>query len=153
MRYKRLQDKGAFTLIELMITVMIIVVLVSIVAPRYVRMVVTSRESTVASNLKSAAITCQLYANEHHCYPDEVSDLSGYLARDFIAAAGSEPPEAYYGYYYSYDLPEGTEGSFFFNADPQAGILSGARHFYIDPSLVIRATSEDRPATVEDPVI
>jgi prepilin-type N-terminal cleavage/methylation domain-containing protein len=139
--------KPGFTLIEIIIVVGIIALIAAIAFPSYLRGIIASREATAASNLKSIAAICQMYATQFEAYPAQFDEaLIPYIGAKFVTAieTGSEIE----GYYYSYAvLDEGED--FSINADPQSG-QSGIKHFYIDNSMVIRFSEED-PATKDDP--
>jgi prepilin-type N-terminal cleavage/methylation domain-containing protein len=64
-------SKSAFTLVEMMIVVAIVVVLMAIVVPSYRAMANQSRRTTCAANLKSIGQALAIFREDYQCYPPD----------------------------------------------------------------------------------
>ena len=73
--------RAGFTLIELIVVLAIIALLVSIVAPRYVRTVENAREASLRTSLGVMRDAIDKYAADKGRYPDSLAELvqRGYM--------------------------------------------------------------------------
>ena len=119
----------AFSLVEMMIAVAIIIIVVTLVLPGMIRARMVAYEGAAIANLKIISNACQLYQINNFGFPDSLSDLAGsepqYL--DDVLASGNKSR-----YRFSY---EPSDDGFEIWADP-IGFLAtfNARHFYTDAS-------------------
>lgn len=74
LRRWRAADRG-FTLLELMIVIVMIMILASVAIPAYQRSVQQSREATLRHNLKTLNILIQQYTLDKHQAPQTLDDL------------------------------------------------------------------------------
>jgi prepilin-type N-terminal cleavage/methylation domain-containing protein len=137
----------AFTLVEIMIVVSLVVILVLFAAPNVLRSRLIANEGTALANLKAINNACQLYHMNQDKYPDSLDVLGDsdppYL--DSTLASGQKQ-----SYQFVYSLVSNDE--FSVNANPTStGLLKG-RYFYMDESGIIRGKS-DGPAGPDDEVV
>lgn len=129
----------AFSLVEIMVVVGIIVVLVALTIPNFLRSRIVATEGAALANLKSLLNVCQVYYATNGSYPDDLTDLikptSDPPYIDEVLAAGTKQN---YTFTYNVTLSNG----FTINADP-AGLMAtlNARHFYTDETGVIRVNA------------
>lgn len=140
------RSKG-FTLIEMMVTVAIVIILVTMAVPPILRARVVANEGAAIANLKAINTACQSYHMAEGGYPQALSDLSSanppYI--DTVLAAGNK--EGYDFVYSSVDSDH-----FTINANSShTGLLKG-RYFYMDESATIRVNT-DSPAGPDDDAI
>jgi len=139
--------RRAFTLVEMMIAVAIIIIMVTIALPGIVRSRIVAHEGAAIANMKIISNACQLYHIDNDSYPDSLNELATsdppYL--DEILAKGKKA-----GYRFSY---ESTEEGFEVKGDPTGLFASmSARHFFVDESGVIRSKTGG-VASVEDEIV
>lgn len=154
---KRLRDQRGFNLIELMIVIAIIGLLIGVGSIAWGAMIRSGNETGAAQTLDRIRTFQAQYASRNKGKFgtfDELITASG-LDEGF---RGERP--VVNGYVFTLTIEEASAARPAFykvNADPQVaeGITAtGNRHFYTDSSLgTIKATSENRPATAEDPSI
>ena len=73
--HRRLRDHGAFTLIEMLIVVIIVLILAAVALPHYVGSQDKSREATVKNNMRVAQIAAEGFAAEKGgLYPSLIDD-------------------------------------------------------------------------------
>lgn len=128
----------AFTLVEIMIVVAIVVVLVTLALPNLLRSRMVANEVSALVNLKTISNGLQMYHVDRRSYPDTLTDL---------IAPNSNPPyidsELASGHKQNYDFVYATSGNgFSLRANP-TGIFQtfNARYFYVDETGIIRAKS------------
>lgn len=154
---KRLRDQRGFNLIELMIVIAIIGLLIGVGSIAWGAMIRSGNETGAAQTLDRIRTFQAQYASRNKGKFgtfDELITASG-LDEGF---RGERP--VVNGYVFTLTIEEASAARPAFykvNADPQVaeGITAtGNRHFYTDSSLgTIKATTENRPATAEDPSI
>ena len=102
-------------------------------------------EAGAIAALREAAAVVNSYARREGGYPNTIEQVSSRASAAFASARNQ-------GYYLIYQAgspgSDGSIHSFELLARPD---YYGYRNFYIDQTGVIRATSENRPATVHDP--
>jgi type II secretory pathway pseudopilin PulG len=77
LRFKRkpIRDEAGFTLIEMLIIVIIVLILAAVALPHYVGSQDKTREATVKNNMRVAQIAAESYAAEKGgLYPDKVDE-------------------------------------------------------------------------------
>jgi prepilin-type N-terminal cleavage/methylation domain-containing protein len=143
-------DKAkGFTLIEIMVVVAIVVILITIAVPNFLRSRVVANEAAAMASLRAINNGCQLYYINNEEYPGGLDNLvppdSDPPYIDSVLASGRKQ-----GYEFIYDLPDADH--FTVNANPlSSGLLKG-RYFYIDESGVIRV-NPDGPAGPDDQIV
>lgn len=80
-RHKALRFSGGFTMIELMIVIMIILILLGMAAQRYDKTVVRSREAVLKNDLQVMRQAIDNYTLDKQAAPQSLDDLqqAGYL--------------------------------------------------------------------------
>ena len=136
------KGKGAFTLVEILVAVSIIVILATIAIPGLVRSRMNARASYAMQSLRSLASACQMYANLSSDYPTEELGLAvlgqgelPFLNSDIVNAISANT--AIEGFYYQYSI-DPASGSFIIIAEPQSTTVT-LRHFRIRDDQVIQA--------------
>jgi len=137
----------AFTLVEIIIVMAIIVLLAAVAIPGLLRARLNANESSALSSLQTISTTAQSYWAVNSKYPSVLSMLSTasppYI--DSVLGSGFK-----HGYSFSF-----SGSTYIFNATarPQKYTKSGTRSFFIDQSGVVRFTTQDAAATsIDSPV-
>lgn len=140
-----------FTLIELMIVIAIIVVLVAIAIPSFLRSRLQTNEATAVENLRTVGEAEIGYNASHHIFGDFEA-----LTAD-PGAAGTALLDATWtqggvrnGYAFTIDSAD--DANFVCYADPVEPGTTGVRYFRIDASGIIRWNRTERPSAT-DPAI
>jgi len=119
----------AFSLVEMMIAVAIIIIIVTLVLPGMIRARMVAYEGSAIANLKIISNACQLYQINNSEFPESLSNLAEsepkYL--DDVLASGNKSR-----YHFTYQL---TDDGYEIWADPTGFLATfNARHFYVDTS-------------------
>jgi len=123
----------AFTLIEMMVVVAVVIVLVSIAVPSVLRSRVVANEGAAIANLKTLYNSAQSYHIDAGHYPSLLSDLSSAVPPYIDSVLGSGTKQ---GYEFIYQSPDSDR--FIVNANPShSGLLRG-RYFFMDEGGSIR---------------
>lgn len=138
-----------FTLVEIMIVLAIVIVLLTIAMPNFLRSRVIANETTALANCRAINNACQLYHINRETYPDSLTGLIEPASNppyiDSTLATGRKQ-----GYEFIYNLVD--SGHFTLNANPLfLGLLKG-RYFYMDETGSIRA-KRDGPAGPTDEIV
>jgi len=134
-----LDVRAGFTLAEIMIILAIVIVLLTIAMPNFLRSRVIANETAALANCRAINNACQLYHVNQETYPTGLSDLSEPTSNppyiDSALASGRKQ-----GYEFMYKLVD--SGHFTLNANPlTSGFLKG-KYFYMDETGIIRAKSD-----------
>jgi len=139
--------RAGFTLIEIMITVAIVVILITIAIPGILRSRVTANEAAALASLRTLNDACQIYHMNEQRYPGLLSDLSSANPAYIDNVLGSGQKQGY-----QFDYAQVDPDHFTVNANPiHTGLLKG-RYFYMDEGGTIRANANE-PAGPEDEII
>ncbi len=139
--------KRAFTLIEIMVVVAIVIILITIAVPNILRSRVVANEGAAIANLKTIASACQSFHIDNQQYPSILSDLSTAIPPYIDNVLGTGQKQGYLFIYNSSDADH-----FTVNANSaNTGLLKG-RYFYMDESAAIRVRN-DAPAGPTDEII
>jgi len=138
-----------FTLAEIMVVVAIVIVLLAIAMPNFLRSRVIANETAALANCRSINNASQLYHINQETYPASLSGLvepaSDPPYIDSALASGYKQ-----GYEFAYTLVD--SGHFTLNANPTTSGLLRGRYFFMDESGIIRANS-DGPAGPTDEIV
>ena len=96
-KFRKMQNKKGFTLIELIVVIVIIGILAAIIVPKFGSMSDTANEAAIAADQRTLESAVAVYYAENNEYPDDVAALvtAGYIneapsSADFeIAADGT----------------------------------------------------------------
>ncbi|HTY45813.1 MAG TPA: prepilin-type N-terminal cleavage/methylation domain-containing protein [Patescibacteria group bacterium] len=142
----RNRNRG-FTLIEIMIVVAVVLIILAIAVPSFLRSRVVANESAALANCRTISNATQLYTINRDTYPSRLPDL--------IEPASSPPyidPELAsgkkQGYQYTYNLVNADH--FTLTANPTT-VVKG-RYFYMDETGVVHANA-NRQANINDPIV
>lgn len=131
--------KRGFTLIEIMIVVAIVMVLIMLAVPNFLRSRITTNEGAALANIRTVNNACQIYHVNNQSYPNALSTLSGANPAYIDSALGSGNKQ---GYNFNYVLVDADH--YTLNANPSTtGLLKG-RYFYTDETGIIRANSSNQ---------
>ncbi len=126
--------KRAFTLVEIMIVVAIVIGLIVIATPNLLRSRVVANESAAIANLKAINNGCQLYHINSEAYPGGLSEMVEPVSNpsyiDTNLASGRKQ-----GYEFQYSLVDNDH--FTVNANPTTSGLLKGKYYYMDESGVI----------------
>jgi len=109
-------SEKAFTIIELMIVVSIIVFLASMVIPRYINYYTKAQQAEVAVNLASLHTAQQVYWASHGEYTTELGGPNGIWQPEGYKGGGKQ--ENFY-YTYGFNVPGAKEGVHYFTGKLQ----------------------------------
>jgi len=139
--------RRAFTLMEIMVVVAIVIILVGIAIPNILRSRVAANEAAAMANLKAVGNSCQAYHIDQQSYPNSLLDLSTSNPPYIDNVLGSGEKQGYEFIYESTDADH-----FTIHANPiHTGLLKG-RYFYLDESGTIRFKI-DEPASINDEIV
>ncbi|MDD2752008.1 MAG: hypothetical protein PHN59_02645 [Candidatus Omnitrophica bacterium] len=126
--------KRGFTIIEITTVVLVLMILVVIAVPSFLRSRSVANEGVAMANLKVLSDACQLYHTNLNVYPQNLTDLTAPASNppyiDSVLASGSKQ-----GYNFVY-IPN--NNGFYINANPQ-GL---GRYYYIDETGIMRVNTE-----------
>ncbi|MDD5166472.1 MAG: prepilin-type N-terminal cleavage/methylation domain-containing protein [Candidatus Omnitrophica bacterium] len=132
--------KRGFTLVEVMVVVIVLMILVSLSIPNILRSRVVAYEGTAISNLKTLSNACQIYHANVGYYPDNIDALTTTDPPYVDTSFGSNSDYTKQRYKFEYDKVNAD--SFTINANSvSSGLLKG-RYFFIDETGIIRANSD-----------
>lgn len=124
----------AFTLVEIMIVVAIIVILTSLAVPGLMVSRVTANEGAAKTTLKAIATACESYYACNFEYPSDMSDLTeanpSYINEDYTAGERQ-------GYNFTCDF---TPSGYSCNATPVSCNVSGSEVFTITTGALVENT-------------
>lgn len=130
--------RRAFTLVEIMIVVSIVIILITIAVPNILRSRIVANEAATIGNLKIINDACQYYHVDNRTYPDNLLTLSTSSPPYIDSALGAGRKQSYE---FIYNLVDADH--FTVNANSTAtGLLKG-RYFYVDESGIIRVNPTD----------
>ena len=129
-------QKKAFTLVEIMLVVGIVIILLTLAVPNFLRSRVVATEAATIGNMKAILTGSNAFYSNVGNYPVNMTDLIAPVSNpayiDNVLAAGNKQ-----GYNYTY--ARNGEG-FTLNADPTGMFATfGARHFFADETGIIRS--------------
>jgi type IV pilus assembly protein PilA len=155
-------QKG-FSLIELLIVVMIILVIAAVAIPNLMRSRMNANEASAVSSLRTIVTAEIIYSGTYtvgfaanlsslsdggapaNCVPPAISGTTSACLIDSTLASGTKS-----GYSFTYVTGGGgTNSSYKLNADPTTP-LTGQRHFYTDDTDVLRVNGS-AVASASDP--
>jgi len=155
----RNRQKG-FSLIELLIVVAIILIIAAIAIPNLVRAKMAANEASAVASLRTYNTSIVAYETTYQTAPGTNLSTLGPATTPSSTAAdlvdsllGSSAPVKS-GYSFTYSPGTAPSGStiistYAITADP-LNTSTGQRHFYTDQSGVIRATTLNQAATIND---
>ncbi len=132
---------------DIMIAVAVLIILVSLALPNFLRSRIIANEVIALTNTKTIANACLFYHATHGSFPAILADLSTgnppYI--DSQLASGSKQ-----GYEFRYNRTG--SNTFTINANPTSAELLRGKYYYSDESGIIRSKA-DGPAGPGDPTI
>jgi len=126
-----------FTLVEIMIVIMVIVLIAAIAIPNLLRHRLRANEGAAITSLRTLSAAAQSYRAVNPAYPNDLNSLWSGLSVPYIdevMAGGNRQ-----GYDFSL---AGNTGNFTATAIPQSWFVSGTRAFFVDSSGIIRYTTD-----------
>jgi type II secretory pathway pseudopilin PulG len=141
--------KKAFTLVEIMVVLAIIMTLAILALPNFLRSRMNANEIAAITSVRNIANACQVFyaTSNRNTYPSSLQDLAPPTSNppyiDDVLASGSKQ-----GYDFEYNKLN--DEHFTLNANPQSPGRTGVRYFYTDETSLIRQ-NESGPASALDP--
>ena len=152
---------SGFSLIELLIVVAIILVIVAIAVPNFIRAKVAANQSSAVENCRTITSAEINYYIAYGGFAPSLAALGGPAVGAPTPANAQMIDDALSsgfrsGYIFSYVAlnvdPNGHFQDYALNADPQAPGFSGANHYFTDEPSVIHFNTNAK-ASVNDPPI
>jgi len=158
-----MRQGGGFSLIELLIVVAIILIIAAIAIPNFMRARITANETAAVASCRNITTAEVTYSSTYNIgYSATLlslgppggggavgPDSAGLI--DDVLASGSKS-----GYVFTYSATDtdgnGTMDTFTVNADPATPGVTGYRHFYTDPSGVIRQNQTGKASASDTPI-
>jgi type IV pilus assembly protein PilA len=157
---QRKRSSRGFSLIELLIIVAVILVIVSIAIPNFIRSKMRANESGTVANLRTISTAEVVYSTTYGIgYAPSLTALAGNAVVpdatqagliDQVLGAGAKS-----GYLYTYAATTDANGhvaSYSINADPLTPGSTGDRHFYTDQTDIVRFNTSAAATTTDPPV-
>jgi len=158
---RRRHAARAFTLIELMIVVAVIVLIVALAVPSFLTSRMRANEGVAVANLMAIRNACQTYYSQGtpHSYPADMTLLTTpattppYIDPLLAGAAGGGLTSQRQGYVFTY-APTLSSGAvnegFTIQAGPAVYGRTGLKSFYADETGIVTATTQNQPANAGD---
>ena len=151
----KLFKKEAFTLIEIMVVVSIVVIMAAIALPGMVRGKIVANESVAIASCRAIINSCLLYASNNELFPESLAHMIAPLSDppyidDSLAQATVES-SAKNGYWFEY-VASNTKDSFTTQGRPKNN-LTGRRRFFFTEDGVIHYSDDGDDATASDPAV
>lgn len=153
-------SKG-FSLIELLVVVAVILILVAIAIPNFVKSKMRANEASAVHNLRNICTAQVVYSTTYGIgFSDSLNSLGGSAAIvdqtsaeliDVVLASGTKS-----GYIFTLTVlttdAQGHVTSYSVSADPQLVNSTGVRHFYSDQTSVIRSNDTTAAGPSDTPI-
>jgi type II secretory pathway pseudopilin PulG len=135
-----------------MVAIAVLATLTAVAVNQLLRARMVTNEQLAIVSTRLLARSCQFFLLARQAYPNSLVDLGiptsnpPYIS-DPALLSGSK-----LGYRFLYTPGPGQAPSTFtLSANPEVHGTTGERHFFVDESLVLHATRENRDATAADP--
>jgi type IV pilus assembly protein PilA len=163
----RAQRQRGFSLIELLLVVVILLVLAAVAIPNLLRSRMSANEASAVASVRTIITSEIVYSTTFTVgFSPSLAALSdGGAPANCIPPNGPAPAAACLidpslgsgtksGYVFTYNVAGGgpNNDNYTLNADPLSAGFSGQRHFYTDASHVIRVNNS-APASSSDPAL
>jgi prepilin-type N-terminal cleavage/methylation domain-containing protein len=155
------RSNRGFSLIELLVVVAVILIIVAIAIPNFIRSRMRSNEASAVQSLRNISTAEIVYSTVYGIgFSDSLAKLSGNGVVvdqsnagliDEVLAAGLKS-----GYVIAFTPgatdPQGHVGTYSVAADPQSPGSTGQRHFYADQTSVIRVNVSVPAGPTDTPI-
>ncbi len=142
------EKRLGFTLVEMMVIVGIVLILLVIAIPSYLRSRLIAIENMAVSNSLAIHNACQLYIINNESYPQSLSDMIPPASNppyiESTLAAGKKQ-----GYQFTYTYVD--DSHFTLRAEPVSTGLLSAKFFYVNETGAVHV-KEGSSAGPDDPV-
>ncbi len=158
---QRKRSSRGFSLIELLIVVAVILVIVSIAVPNFIRSKMRANETGAVANLRTISTAEVVYSTTYGVgFAPSLTALGGNAVIPDATQAGLIDQVlgsgAKSGYQYTYAVTgsdsNGHVVSYTINADPLTPGISGDRHFYTDETDLVRFNTTTSATVTDAPV-
>lgn len=144
------ERRSGFTIIEILVVVAILALLAAVGINQLLRARIITNEQLALNSLRLISKSCQFFFQVRQAYPANLGALGPPTSNppyinDTGLLAGSKQ-----GYQFTYAPGP---GAFTLLGNPQTHGTTGVRHFFVDQSLTIHATEQNRNATTADPLV
>ena len=136
---------AAFTLVELLIVVAIVVMLAAVGLSQVAKSRMVAREQLALQSLKAVTKACRLFFVANQRVPVSLAELGApHSDPPYLDPGLAQDPAVRQGYWFAYTAAGPRE--FLLTVNPVEHGTTGIRHFAVDESLRVHYTDEDRDA-------
>jgi len=142
-----------FTLTEILVVVSILAMLATAASIQLLRARIVVHEQLALNNLRQIAKACHFYLLSQQQYPPDLPALGpGSSNPPYLDSTLTQISPSKQGYTFTYTSAPvgGPFTSFTLQGRPNQYQVTGERSFFINQTLAVYATSQDRPANPSD---
>jgi type IV pilus assembly protein PilA len=154
-------QSSGFSLVELLIVIAMILIIVSIAIPNFIRSKMRANEASAVENIRTITTASVVYSTTYNIgFAPSMAALSGTATLpdqtqagliDVVLASGTKS-----GYNFSYSVTgvdaTGNVTNYSINADPVVPGNTGDRHFYADQTAIIRQNLTTAAGPTDPPI-
>lgn len=150
-----MSSRRAFTLVEILVVVTLVVVLALIGAINVLRARMTGNEGVALANLRQLAVALMSYQAVNNQFPDTLGLLSDatppYLPASLTGGSGANGNSNVNGYAYDYTRMDAFHYTLF--ARPTSQGATGVRRFLVNEAGMLRYTTDGTDPTANSPLV
>ena len=143
-----MKSAAGFTLVELMVVVAVLAIVITLAIPVSNNARINANEGSAVGSMRTFVSSNETYRTRFGSYASAIQDLADAgIIDERLASAIADPGKA--GYVFTYNTGPDT---YTVLGTPFESGRSGIRHFYVDPSGVIRFADSTRATSVSTPI-
>ena len=144
--------RRAFTIIEILVVVSLLVLVILIGVIQFSRARITAHEEMALLNLRTVFKACQAFLTVNQQYPPNLTILGPAASTPpYLDDSLAQDPAIRQGYQFTYVRLDAHH--FTLNVDPVQYGATGIRHFLTNETGTVYYTTLNQPATTSDPTI